>query len=479
MRRKLLLLGWAVVLTAIMGTSLYVTKGVSNADTDSRPNVIVFFTDDMRLDEMKYMPKTRKLIGQQGATFDRWYSNNPLCCPFRASALDGRYTHNNRVLGNTPETNGGVQNFDDTKTIAPHLQQEGYKTAYIGKYLNGYNLAGEGNIPPGWDEWFVPIRNIYSYYDTVMNHNGDTKEKAEYVTDVYAEETNNTIRNFSATGDPFVMYVSHLAPHGTATKEKGFMPIPPARYRGAVDTTDVPPIRGEKNVSDKPAWIRRLPAEFKNPEKILASKARRAETLMAVDDAVASMVQTLIDTDQLDNTIIMFTSDNGFMRGEHRIGTGKVVPYEESAHMPMMIRGPGFAAGTTRSDAAGTVDIVPTIMDLTGATVPYPVDGRSIVKPDMDRKILLEGGPQLHPGVWSNNLNQRSYVGVVDRYYKYIVYWNGERELYPMTGTRDEQRSLIDPRTNRVQKEHKQALQPYRQALERLRDCQGASCIFP
>lgn len=470
------MLAWVVVLAIVMGASLYITKGVSNAETDNRPNVIVIFTDDMRTDDLKFMPQTRKLIGQQGATFNRFYSNNPLCCPFRASVLDGRYTHNNNVLSNNPAYGGGVKRFNETKTIAPHLQENGYKTAYIGKYLNGYKKETANYIPPGWDEWFVPVAHIYKYTDTVINHNGKMSTYPGYVTDLYAKRTNNTIRSFSEADKPFVMYVSHLAPHGAEGERP---PIPAKRHRGTVKPRHLPKITSEADVTDKPSWIRRLPKSTPVLDGGYSAelwRIRRAESVKSVDDAVASMVQTLRETGELDNTVIMFTSDNGFMTGEHRLPTGKVVPYEQSARVPMLVRGPGFKPGITRPDVAGTVDIAPTILDLADVTVPYEMDGRPLFKWDLDRKMLLESGAYLTETVTTGDPSIRSYVGVVDRYYKYIEYWDGQREFYPMSGDRREQQSLIDPKTGRVKEGYADELKIYQEALEQLKNCVGTSC---
>ncbi|MEZ5095839.1 MAG: sulfatase [Nocardioides sp.] len=364
------------------------------------PNVVVFFADDMRRDELAFLPQASQLIGDAGVRFTRAYANNPLCCPFRASALSGQHSHNNGVFSNSPAFHGGVHYFDPTRAVGPYLQQAGYRTAYIGKYLNGYQ-AKDG-VPVGWDEWHVPVAGIYTYDDTTLAHNGvDTvRYTGQNITDVYAGITDQVVRDFAAGGRPWVMYVAHLAPHYRIVgRVHDLDPVPPERYVGTVTAADLPPLTTVANVADKPRWIRRLPPlSQKNRAWIVQHRIARAEALRGVDDALASLVQTLRDTGQLDNTVILVTSDNGYLLGEHRVRRGKILPYEVSAGIPLLVRGPGFPAGTTRTDIVGAVDIGTTVLALTGVDVPYPVDGKPLMVPDPDRRMLLEAGGRLMQG---------------------------------------------------------------------------------
>lgn len=471
----------AVVMTLGVLAAQAVGRPMAEASTkqtgtySEAPNVIVFYLDDARVDEMQaFMPKTQKLMVNQGTTFGRMYSNNPLCCPFRATALSGQYTHNNNVLGNTPESGGGVTFFNDKKTIAPSLKKNGYQTAYIGKYLNGYNDTGKGSVPPGWDEWFVPVRKIYQYHNTVINDNGKTvKQYPQYVTDLYAKRTNQTIRKFAKQDGPFVMYVSHLAPHVALFKGEAKKPaIPPARYKGTVTPDTLPDLSRPaepEDMSGKPTWIQNLPEP--TAEKLAArdrGRLSRAEAILAVDDAVESMINTLKETKQLKNTVIMITSDNGLMQYEHNVPSGKILPYEPSAAVQLWARGPGFEAGAMRNDPVGSVDIVATIAKITRTRMPYDIDGRSILTEKGNRKMLLEAGTYLMDGVWTPDIKTRSYVAVVSSEYKYIRYWDGQEELYDMVYDRAELHSLVQERPDVVAE--------YREHLTKLENCKGAEC---
>lgn len=465
---------FAALAAGIVGIAML---GVTFA-APQKPNVIVFFTDDMRRDELKFMDATNKLIRQEGVKFGSAYSNNPLCCPFRAVALTGQHTHNNGVYSNQSGKHGGVTYFNANKALPPYLQSAGYQTAYIGKYLNGYGGAkDEKNVPPGWDEWYAPYKGIYSYDDTTINHNGT--ESLHYggrnVADVYADITNQTIQEFAANDKPFVMYVSHLAPHYRITEggsnNHKMDPLPPARYINAVTAADLPAITFEKSVKDKPKWIR-AEANLTKTQKqwITQHRIARAESLMAVDDAVESMVQTLEDTGELANTVIIFTSDNGYLMGEHHIDNGKILPYEVSAGVPMLASGPGFPANTWRGDVVGSVDIGATILSLTGVSVPYTIDGKPLMVEDSKRKMLLEAAPRSMKGV--DNSKTWMYTGVVSQTWKYIHYYNGEKELYDMRiqNGRNELSSK--------DKKHPFIMKKYEEYRKRLKNCAGSNCTF-
>lgn len=467
-RQRMLVVGLVAGFVGLLGIGLTFAA-------PEKPNVIVFFTDDMRTDELKFMEATQRLIRQEGAKFGRAYSNNPLCCPFRAVALTGQHTHNNGVYSNGADKHGGVTFLNQDKTLPPNLQKQGYQTAYIGKYLNGYGGDKDAaTVPKGYDEWHVSYNGIYSYDNVSVNHNGTSTQnyKGQNVADVYANLTNQTIRDFAQKDKPFVMYVSHLAPHyriADGSKSHYNDPLPPERYKGVVKASDLPPIVYENNVGDKPKWIRALkPVSAAKKQRLTQHRIARAESLMAVDDAVESMVQTLQQTGQLDNTIILFTSDNGYLLGEHRVDNGKILPYEVSAGIPMLVRGPGFAPGSTRSDVVGSVDIGATILDLTGTTVPYKIDGKSLTVVDNSRKMLLEAAPRSMRGV--DDSRTWMYSAVVSRTWKYIRNYNGEKELYMMNTAQGRKELSSQAKKNPY------VVQKYEALRRQLKNCAGSAC---
>lgn len=438
--------------------------------TPMRPNVLVVYLDDANYDEMMaFMPKTRQWMEPCGTRFDNFYANNALCCPFRATALTGQHSLNNGVMSNSVKYGGGAPLFNESRSLPPYLRQNGYQTAYVGKYLNGYRDKPKW-VPLGWDEWFVPYDNTYEYYGTKITHNGQAVTPPGYVADVYGRHTNRLIERFGeSSSKPWVMYVSHLAPHGALLDAHNEAAIPSKKYEGTVLAKDLSRVQYELDVSDKPSWIRALPPlDSADKLAIDAKRVRRAESILAVDDAIDSMFRTLERTGQLNSTLVIVTSDNGFEQGAHRLQYGKILPYDDSTRVGAWVRGPGIPAGVVSKQVTGSVDIGATILDVTSTAVPYPVDGQSLLAPLDNRQMLLEAGSYLMPGVWTGDPTLRSYVAVVDEEYKYVRYWDGQRELYNLEADPKEMVSLVGFRPDLVME--------YEAVLERLENCRGAAC---
>jgi N-acetylglucosamine-6-sulfatase len=413
------------------------TDDMSKARAQSitaRPNIVFILTDDMRKDDLKYMPKTHSLIREQGMGFRNAFVSHALCCPSRASIMRGQYAHNTGVWSNSPTdspstTNGGWQayqaNGNEIDNMATRLHSAGYRTALFGKYLNGYNTT---EIPPGWDRWFAHTNGI-DYYDYQINDDGTIKHydstSADYETDVVAKHARTFIGNSAEADVPFFAYVAPKAPH--------FPAIPAPRHLHAYDGLRAPRPTSfnEKDVSDKVSWIRKLPRlSAANEAKIDNQHERRAESLQAVDDLVAGVVGTLRDKGVLSSTYIFFTSDNGWHEGEHRIPKEKWRPYEENIHTPLWVRGPGVAAGSTTYKLTLNTDYLPTFTNLAGVQTPPYVDGRSL-KPVLDgsltswrNAVLLEAAANYSPayrGIRTVNTNTTRL---------YVQYSGPARELY-------------------------------------------------
>ena len=338
---------------------------------------------------MAYMPNVQSQLVKQGTTFTNYFVNVSLCCPSRASILRGQYAHNTHILANRPPE-GGFENFyalsEENSTIATWLQSGGYRTGLIGKYLNGYpNGVDKKYIPPGWDEFYSLVEGdpleMYSY---TLNENGRLKKygrkEKDYSTDVYARLAIDFV-NRAATGEePFFLYIAPYAPHGPA--------IPAPRHKKLFVGVKLPrtPSFNEKDIKDKPGYVRdHSPADEEDINSLNRLYRRRLQSLQAVDEMVASLINTLQASGQLENTYIFYSSDNGFLMGQHRLGAGKVAPYEESIRVPLVIRGPGVSAGVIVDELAGNIDLGPTWAEISGVTVPDFVDGRSLV-------TLISGG---------------------------------------------------------------------------------------
>jgi N-acetylglucosamine-6-sulfatase len=365
------------------------------AQSTTKPNVLFVLTDDMRLDDMQYLPQVQQLVGNQGISFDAYFDNVTLCCPARTSILRGQYSHNTGVLTNGG-SNGGFEtaHADDveTSTIATAMHDAGYETGLFGKYLNGYpNTVSPNYIPPGWDSWAsASAGNPYSEYRYTLNQNGMQVRYADqpqdYGTDVYLGQTQTFISKAISDGKPFFAYLAVYAPHQPATPA----PQDIDAFPGLQAPRD--PAFDEADVSDKPEFIRRLPLlttrQIANIDNLYR---RRAASLLDVDRAVAALVNQLQQNGQLSNTYIIFTSDNGFHLGQHRMPAGKMTAYETDIHLPLLIRGPGVPAGKHVAALAGNIDLAPTIAAIGGGAMTDNPDGRSLLP-------LLGGGAG--PGDW-------------------------------------------------------------------------------
>jgi N-acetylglucosamine-6-sulfatase len=352
----------------------------STQDLDGeRPNFVVIVTDDQDAASVEHMPQTVELIGHQGVTFSSFFVAVPSCCPSRASFLRGQYSHNHGVLSNVPPS-GGFETFRDlgneSSTLAVWLDDAGYQTGLIGKYLNGYGIDPT-HVPPGWDEWFgYAGQGKFDRY--LVSDNGQPamfdQMPEDYEADVYARRAVAFIEDAAAAADPFFLYVAPQAPHQPA------IPAPRDADAFAGATAPRPPSFNEADVADKPTWVRNsLTLTDEQIAQIDALYRSRLASLLAVDQLVADVVAALSATGTLDNTYVVFTSDNGFFLGEHRQGSGKGAPYEEAIRVPFLIRGPGIAADTEEARLASNIDLAPTIAELAGATAPDFVDGRSLV----------------------------------------------------------------------------------------------------
>ena len=431
-----------------------------------RPNVILILTDDQDLGSLAFMPKTRDLIGRQGMTFANHFVPLSLCCPSRATILTGLYPHNHKVYTNFPP-DGGYERFDELgherATLATALHAAGYRTALIGKYLNGY--PGEESpayVPPGWDEWASPVAGSpYAAYRYTLNENGKTVKYGSgadgYMTDVLAGKATAFVRSAAASGQPFFLYLATYAPHKPST--------PARRHAAFFPDLQAPrtPSFDEADVRDKPDRVRRLPRL--NASEIAAIDAlyrKQIRSLQAVDEAVAALVKALQDTNQLANTYILFTSDNGFHMGQHRLEPGKYTPYESDVHVPFLVRGPGVPAGTVSSALTASVDLAPTIAGLAGTKLAAEPDGRSLVPllhgqtpAGWRQVVLLEQFPfppappgkdkTLEPPDLQDETAASDYpahTGVRAAAFKLVEYGTGEREIYDLRRDPDELSNL-------------------------------------
>jgi N-acetylglucosamine-6-sulfatase len=507
--------GALIVALACFCVALLLRGGEDARGQSGKPNVIMFTTDDQTLRDMIVMPRTTNLIGSQGTNFQRAFTSFPLCCPSRISVQTGQYAHNHKVLGNTPPS-GGYQVFNDKNDLPIWLQTAGYRTIHIGKMPNGFPAPnGADYVPPGWGpflggltpqsrgEFYGFLGPGSSYFGFQLNENGIVKQYAqeEYQTDVYADLAVDRIDNHVANhpNTPLYMQVQFFAPHDPNQ--------PATRHAGAFATAPLPVDKSfdEKDVRDKPAWVKRIKSVKFLTSKITNRYRGRLETLLAVDEAVERIVAQLGAEGQLGNTYLIFTSDNGFMQGQHRLHQGKFVPYAPSAQVPLLVRGPGIPPGGISKELVSNVDLTATILEMTGAAAGLTQDGRSILPFARDpaakttRPILLETGPpgaigeiasasgkgrraKLSKYVKNTDLDASAQIARVitaPRYrairtgrYLLVKYGDGGRELYDLQKDRLEVNNFY--KNGRYRAVRKFLLKK----LSKLSPCAGASCNF-
>jgi N-acetylglucosamine-6-sulfatase len=354
----------------------------------------VVVTDDMPLSFLSTatMPTTLELLGAQGTTFEDSVVTTPLCCPSRASFLTGQYGHNNGVLSNRP---GYRDLISKRSTLPVWLRRAGYATAHVGRYLNGYKQLGPKKVAPGWDEWYTALepRDYYGY-DLQINGSRAVRhgnKPSDYLTRVLNRLAVRIIRQQVPTMRPLYLQLDHFAPHDEWRHSGGYcdgsaIPGPGALERFAAVTLPRPPSFNEEDTSDKPSFISRLPPinDFAIADLEREYRCRLA-SLLEVDRGVQKIVSALAQKGELENTMIVFTSDNGFFNGEHRVPYEKYLPYEEGIRVPLLIRFPASIGATSVVEApVANIDLTATIMELAGAvpctkTACRALDGRSMV----------------------------------------------------------------------------------------------------
>ena len=443
----------------------------------ARPNIILISTDDMTASDLHWMPRTRKLLGRAGVSFPNALSPHPLCCPARAAILTGQYAQNNGVKSNQGQF--AYPALNTHRTLPVWLDRAGYRTAFTGKYLNGFGTHGRSQ--PGWD-WFDPtIIGQYNYELYQMYRNGQPKyynglNNVDYVNN----EVERLVEEWAPAPQPFFIWASHVAPHGRLDPANGIRstaePLPPTRYRHKFKRTKPPSMRSpafnERDISDKTSWLRRKRAQPLNTRHVKRVFRARIQSLQGVDQGVARIMKALQRSGEMDNTYVVFTSDNGFLLGEHRLLT-KNLPYWQSIRVPLLVRGPGIPHGAQRSGLATMIDLAPTIADLAGARPNLKVDGVSLMptirhKKPLRSTVLIQAGPQQpedrRHGWW--------WRGVTTGRYTYAFYYaEGFEELYD---------HLRDPAENRNLADHpfySRTLSALRHRTQELRTCAGApSC---
>jgi N-acetylglucosamine-6-sulfatase len=479
----LVTLGTIAGSTAAAASTASAKSTGGNRDGNERPNFVLILTDDLERNlyfDASRFPKFNSLLVEEGTTFSNYFVTDSLCCPSRASILRGQYVHNHDVRSNRPPL-GGFEKFhtngDETSTVGTWLHDAGYRTGLLGKYLNGYpNGADRAFVPPGWDVWASPIRNGgYSGYNYRLNENGNIvpygAAPQDYMTDVLARKSGEFIQQSADT--PFFLYVAPFVPHAPAT--------PAPRHAETFPGAQAPrtPSFNQPDVSGEPQWLRDRPLLGDQQVASIDELYRKQlQSMLAVDDLIENVVNTLRQTGELDNTYIVFTADNGFHLGQHRLPQGKITAFEEDIGVPLVVRGPDVPTGKRVDDFAANIDLAPTFAALGDAKTPSFVDGRSLApafhgepRGDNARKaVLIEHFvPDDDARRGRRGYVPPTYAAVRTERYTYVEYMTGERQLYDLRTDPDQLRNIAGTADKKL-------VDGLAKQVAALKSCKGTSC---
>jgi arylsulfatase A-like enzyme len=412
-----------------------------------RPNIVFILTDDLSLNLVQYMPHVLKMQ-QEGVTFSNYFVTDSLCCPSRSSIFTGRFPHDTGIFRNTG-ADGGFMAFQsrhhEQETFAVALQAAGYRTAMLGKYLNGYEPA-KSPPEPGWNMWAV-AGNGYPGFNYALNEDGKVvrygREPADYMTDVLAGKAVGFIKQ--SAGAPFMIEIATFAPHmpyTPAPRDANAFPGLQAPHGPAFDAAPDP---------NAPQWLRAHPAL--SPADIAGIDRdfrKRAQSVQAVDQMIGELQAAVAAIGEEGNTYFVFSSDNGYHMGEYRLLPGKMTAFDTDIRVPLIMTGPGIAAGRQVEEIAENIDLCPTFSQLGGATIQANVDGLSLVpllqgQPVTQwRKVALveHHGPVRNqadpdfPGMRSGN--PTTYEAIRGLTWLYVEYADGEKEYHDLATDPDE-----------------------------------------
>jgi N-acetylglucosamine-6-sulfatase len=409
-----------------------------------RPNIVVVLTDDLSWNLLPFMPNVRALA-KDGTTFSNYTVTDSLCCPSRSSIFTGRFPHDTGIFTNGG-SDGGFGVFhargEEGSTFATGLQRAGYRTAMMGKYLNGYlpkDTQGGTRpyVPPGWTDWDV-AGNGYPEYGYNLNENHQVrhygKAPDDYLTDVLGRKASAFVTASAAAHAPFLLEVATFAPHAPYTpapRDADAFPGLTAPRGPAFDTLP----------TDAPPWLAgRAPLTAAETRAIDVAYRRRAQAVRSVDRMLGDLRATLTKAGVAGRTLVVFSSDNGYHLGEYRLNPGKMTAFDTDVAVPLVVAGPGVGAGRTVTSPVENVDLRPTFEDLAGVPTPPEVDGRSL-RPLLGRPSLVawrtaslveHHGPDHDPTdpdlPARNSGNPPSYEAIRTAAYTYVEYADGSRE---------------------------------------------------
>jgi N-acetylglucosamine-6-sulfatase len=457
-------------------------------DRSTRPNVVFVLTDDLSMNLVRFMPHVLAMQ-RAGLTFNDYFVSDSLCCPSRASIFTGDFPHDTGIFSNFG-AQGGFRAFyargEEQRTFAVALQRAGYRTALMGKFLNGY-LESPGHsadgqtaagvpptyVPPGWSGWDGAGWG-YPEFNYWLNENGVLRwyghQPTDYLTDVISRKGDQFIDQANQAGKPFFLELATFAPHSPYVPAPRFAKAYPGLKAPRPPSFDVLPTHAPEWLADHPPLTRR---QIRTINSVFR---RRVQSVLAVDQMIGSIEETLARDGISRNTYIFFSSDNGLHTGEYRLMPGKLTAFDTDIHVPLVVIGPGVPAGRTTGAMSENIDLAKTFTSIAGTKMPG--DGHSLL-------TLLHGD---HPADWRNATliehhggrlsvldpdyqqpasgNPTTYEAMRTHQFLYVEYADGEREFYDLRTDPFELHNLAGQLT------HGQLAQLHAE-LARLRRCHG------
>lgn len=474
----------------------------SNAD---KPNIIFFLADDMEAGLLQYMPNTQREIFNKGATFDNYFTNVSLCCPARASIFTGKYAHNTGILANAyPDGFYGFHKGDEKiNTFPVWLEDRKYSTALLGKYLNEYPYVDSHRskgvsprfVPNGWTDWVVPVEGQFEGKNYLLNENGSLERHSkpkDHLADLMGRRAVDMIKSNKDDSGLMIEY-SYYGPHIPE-------PASPIERRNKALKRKIAGIKhprtaafNEADNSDKTGALRRQGLLTKKEIREIDQTHRdRILSVKTMDRNIGKIIRSLRITGQLDNTYIVFTSDNGYHLGEHRLKEGKNTPFDTDTHLPLGISGPGITPGTHIDELTGNIDLAPTFADMANARMTNGVDGESLLPLAQGHQLsawrkyfLIQRGkltpynqsPTSEPGRNGQYQEERrivGYTGVISKDLRYVKYATGDEELYDITTDPNQDSNLLYKAPEDLLPRLQQEVSELEAALAKLEDCEGA-----
>lgn len=468
----------------IFSTLIFLYLAGISVAAEKRPNIVMIVVDDLRFDEFgagghPYLetPNIDRLA-KEGALFINAYHVTPLCSPNRASILTGQYVSRHGILDNTSRSHASHQ----LALFPIELQKAGYRTAHVGKW----HMGNDPTPRPGYDYW-VSFAGQGKTNDPDLFENGCMHKVEGYITDIFTDRAIDFIKQVD-DHKPFFLYIGHKAIHpearqrddGSVDLKYGSRFIPAERHKGRYDGKVIKrrPNYGlsEKELLTKPVIKKAL--DIKHSPEIQSAFGeildigisedtirQRAEMMLAVDEGLGRIIDSLKDMGELDNTMIIFTSENGYFYGEHGLSIERRLPYEEAVKNPLIIRYPKLVkAGAHPDGLVLSIDLAPTVLEVAIVEIPKHVQGHSLVPlltgeaKSVRDAAYMEYYSHENPFPWTANLDYRI---VRKGKYKYIrwIRFEDEAELYDLESDPYELRNLItDPKMSDVIEDLQQEL---------------------